>query len=232
MFEISPDAFHRIHIRRVGRQIGDQDLVVLGFDTCAHEHRAMHLRSIEDDRQLLADRCLQGIKKLDDLQSLDRAQEQMEVVPPVAQADDHRKCLSVEDVMQDGRLAPRRLGACPTRPLRQNQFVVGNDHSALLRSAVFCSGHLLAFQFRTVSSLRSRACLVGRYALQTRGPSNRETEEGTIFTANFASISCAIRGNVHNSAGKSADIAPSWSSRTSSRRCTVLSRSGRPKCGT
>ena len=32
MLEVSPDAFDRIHIRRVGGQVVDHDLTVLGLD--------------------------------------------------------------------------------------------------------------------------------------------------------------------------------------------------------
>ena len=90
MFEISPDAFDGVHIRRVSGQVVDHDLTALGFHMCPHEFRAMRLQAIPYDQQPLADRGLQGFEELDDLRTLDRAGEHSEVEAPVAQARDHR----------------------------------------------------------------------------------------------------------------------------------------------
>jgi len=79
------------------------------------------------------------------------------------------------------------------------------------RAAIFLVlGHLLAFHVRTARSSRSRAWPVGRCTLQPSRPSNRQTEVETSFTENFVSISCAIRGAVHNSVEKPAASAPSF----------------------
>jgi hypothetical protein len=84
MFEISPNAFDRIHVGCVGRQIVDCDLPALGLDVRLHELRAVRLQTIPDDEEPLADRGLQGFEELDDLWTLDRAVEQSEIKAPVA----------------------------------------------------------------------------------------------------------------------------------------------------
>src|SRR5277367_2791854 len=182
MFEISPDAFDGVHVRRVSGQVVDHDLTALGFHMCSHEFRAMGLQAIPDDQQLLPDRGLQGFEELDDLRTLDRAGEHSEVEAPVAQAGDHRELLPTEAVLQDWRLASRSPGSCATRSLGQTRFVNKDDYSALSRSDFFSSGHLLAFHVRTARSSRSRAWPAGRCTLQPSRPSNRQTEESTIFT--------------------------------------------------
>ena len=60
IFEISPNAFDGVHIRRIRGQVVDHDLAVLGLDMRAYEFGAMRLQPIPDDQQLLADRGLQG----------------------------------------------------------------------------------------------------------------------------------------------------------------------------
>src|SRR6202142_870502 len=217
MFEISPNAFDRIHVGCVGRHIVDCDFPALGLDVRLHELRAVRLQTIPDDEELLADRGLQGFEELDDLRTLDRAVEQAEIKAPVAEAGDHRELFPAEAVLQHGRLTLRSPGSCATRSFGQTRLVDEDDYSALSRSDFFSSGHLLAFQVRTARSSRSRAWPVGRCTLQPSRPSNRQTEVGTSFTENFVSISCAIRGAVHNSVEKSAASAPSLSSRTSAR---------------
>lgn len=49
MLEIFPDAFDGIHIRRVGGQVVDDDLAVLGFGVRVHELRAVRLQAIPFD---------------------------------------------------------------------------------------------------------------------------------------------------------------------------------------
>ena len=68
----------------------------------------MRLQTIPDDQQLLADRGLQGFEELDDLRTLDRAIEQAEVEPPVAQAGNHRQLFPAEAVLKDRSLARRQ----------------------------------------------------------------------------------------------------------------------------
>src|SRR6185312_2801155 len=110
----------------------------------------------------------------------DRAIEQAEVEPPVAQAGNHRQLFPAEAVLKDRSLALRSPCSCATRSLGQTRFVDEDDYSALSRSDFFSSGHLLAFHCRTARSSRSRAWPVGRCTLQPSRPSNRQTEEGTI----------------------------------------------------
>jgi hypothetical protein len=182
MFEVSPDAFDGIHVRRVSGQVVNHDLAMLSFDMCPHEFGAMRLQSVPDDQQLLADCGLQSFEELHDLRTLDRAVEQPEVKSPVAQASNHRELLPAEAVLQDGSLALRSPGSCATRSFGQTRLVDEDDYSALSRSDFFSSGHLLAFHLRTARSSRSRAWPVGRCTLQPSRPSNRHTEEATIFT--------------------------------------------------
>src|ERR1700677_2064782 len=231
MLEVSPNALDRIHVGCVRRQVVDGDLPVLSLDMRLHELRAVALQTIPDDEQLLANRGLQSFEELDDLRTPYRAVEQSEVEAPVAQAGDHRELFPAEAVLQHGRLTFRSPGSCATRSFGQTRLVDEDYYSALSRSDFFSSGHLLAFHVRTARSSRSRAWPVGRCTLQPSRPSSRQTEVETSFTENFVSISCAIRGAVHNSVEKPAASAPSLSSRTSSWRCAALSRSGRPKCG-
>src|SRR5579863_521473 len=231
MFEIPPNALDGVHVGCVRGQIVDRDLPALGLDVRLHELRAVGLQAVPYDEKLLANRALQSFEELDDLRTLNRAVEQSEVEAPVAQAGDHRELFPAEAVLQHGRLTFRSPSSCATRSFGQTRLVDENDYSALSRSDFFSSGHLLAFHVRTARSSRSRAWPVGRCTLQPSRPSNRQTEVGTSFTENFVSISCAIRGAVHNSVEKPAASAPSLSSRTSSSRCAALSRSGRPKCG-
>src|SRR5271155_942075 len=231
MFEISPNTLDRVHVGCVGRQVVDRDLPALSLDVRLHELRAVGLQAIPYDEQLLANRGLQRFEELDDLGALDRAVEQSEIKAPVAQARDHRELFPAEAILQHGRLTFRCPGSGATRSFGQTRLVDEDDYSTLSRSDFFSSGHLLAFHVRTARSSRSRAWPVGRCTLQPSRPSKRQTEVGTSFTQNCVSISCAIRGAVHNSVEKPAASAPSLSNRTSSWRCAALSRPGRPKCG-
>src|SRR5579862_5838062 len=157
MLEITPNAFHRIQVRRVGRQIVDEDCAALGLQVSPHEFGAMCLQTVPDDEQLLADGGLQSFEKFNDLGTLDRAVEQPEVKSPVAQPSDHRELLPAEAVLQHRCLSLRGPGSRATRSLGQTRLVNEDDYSALSRSDFFNSGHLLAFHVRTARSSRSRA---------------------------------------------------------------------------
>src|SRR6185437_15070062 len=170
------------------------------------------------------------LEELHDLRALDRAGEQAEVKTPVADACNDRKLLPAETILKDRSLALGGPCACATRSFGQTRLVDKDDHSALSRSDFFNSGHLLLCQLRIARSLRSRAWPVGRCTLQPSLPSNLHTDVETIETAKRSRMTCAIRGTVHSSVPKPAATAPAFKTRTSSSRCSRLSRSGRPKC--
>jgi len=92
------------------------------------------------------------------------------------------------------------------------------------------AGRLLAFQVRCVRSSRSRPWPLGRCTLQPGRPSGRHAEEGAIETGKLASISRAIPGKLHSSVANAAASGPAFNNRTSSSRCDLDGRSGRPKC--
>lgn len=152
VFEISPNAFDRVHVGYVCRQVVDRDLSALSLDTRLHELRTVGLQTIPDDGQLLADRGLRGFEELDNLGALDRAIEKSEVEAPVAQACDHRQLLPAKAVLQHGRLAFWSPGSCATRSFGQIRLVDEDDYSALSGRVFFKAGHLLSFHVRTARS--------------------------------------------------------------------------------
>ena len=121
MLQVSPDAFDRIELRSVGRQIFQGDPITLRLDVRPHEFGAVRLQTAPDNEDLSTDRLLQGLQELHDLRALDRAIEQTEVKSPVAQARDHRQLLPAEAVLKHRRLSLRGPGACATGSLRRNR---------------------------------------------------------------------------------------------------------------
>ena len=56
MFQIAPDVFDGVQLRRVCRQMLQGDAPVEAFDVFFDQPRAMRLQAVPDDQQLLADR--------------------------------------------------------------------------------------------------------------------------------------------------------------------------------
>src|SRR5260370_29507425 len=145
MFQVTPDAFDRVHFRHVGRQELQGDVTALRLDMFAHEFGAVRRQAVPDDQQLLANRSVQHFKELDDLRGTDAAVVEAEVESPEGDSRYHRHLLPAEAVLQHG-FGPSGPGTDATRSLGQSRFVDEDDHSTLLRCDFFCSGHLLAFQ--------------------------------------------------------------------------------------
>src|SRR5215469_806823 len=229
VFEISPDVFDRIELRRIGGQELKSDRTTLSLNMLTDKLGAMGLQTIPDDQQLLADRGLKGLQELDHLRRADRAATQSEVETPEGHCSDHRELLPAEAVLKDRSLAPWGPGACATRSLRQSRLIDEDDDSALSRRYFFSSGHLRAFQVRIAFSSRCRAWPVGRCTLQPSARSSRHTEGSVSSTAKRCSMRVRIRGSVHSSVAKPAANAPIFSPSISSSHCASESRRGRPK---
>lgn len=230
MLQVSRDAFDGSHVWCIGGQVVDRALAVLSLEMCALELRAVCLQPAPDDEQRFSDRGPQGFKSHDDLWILDRTAEQVELEESVAQGCNDGALPPAEAAPQDWSLASRGPRSRATRFLGLIRFVDEDDYSALPRRFFFSAGGLLAFHARTARSSGSRVWPVGRCTTQPNRRSGRRTDEATIFTAKFVSISCANGGNVHSSVGNPVDSAPSLSSRTSALHCASVSRSGSPKC--
>ena len=107
-----------------------------------------------------------AFRKVDDLQLANRAGIEPKVKVAQRQPGRHRKLLPIEVELQQRRLAARRPGAATMRLLTQSAFVDEDDRAVLFSGFFLMAGHLLHFQSRMASSLRSRALPTGRCGLQ------------------------------------------------------------------
>ena len=109
--------FHRVQLRRIGRQVLGGDVTLGELDELLHQTAAVRRQPVPDDQQRLLDVACQGLQEVDDLEFPDRARVEPEVEVAEAQPGRYRKLLPVEVELQDRRLATRRPGAATMRLL-------------------------------------------------------------------------------------------------------------------
>src|SRR6267143_4816214 len=105
LFAVAPDVFHRIKLRRVGRQELQLNLAALLGDKLAHQPAAVDGQSIPNDGELDTEVALEVCQELDHLGSFDAADKKTKVEIPHGDSGHGRKALPVEGVLQDWSLA-------------------------------------------------------------------------------------------------------------------------------
>ena len=113
VLEMPPDAFFRIQLRRIAGEALEMDPLSRPVAQILPDgFAAVDRRAIPDDQQLARDMALQVIQEADHLGARDRRLVDLEVQPALEpDRPDHRTMIAAERVMQDRRLAPRRVAA-------------------------------------------------------------------------------------------------------------------------
>lgn len=162
----------------VGRQTLNPQTSAGAGDVILHQTTPVNGGSIPQDQQLTGDMALQVSEKLDDLRAFHRPRVELEVEPKQGQTANQGKTLPVEGLLQKRRLAPRGPGSGPCGPGAQATFVDKHDQSALATRFFFIAGHSTRFHRWMATSSRSIARRSGRWQLNPKAPSTRQTCPG------------------------------------------------------
>lgn len=172
--EPCPQVFHWIEVGGVGWQIGNLNMPVQAVHVVAHKVAVMRPGAIPYHQQGLFQMSLERLEEFDKLFLLDAAFVKPKQAIGGREARDDRDVIPVEVELDDGSFS---LG-CPcthTRgALADARFVDKDDQSSLSLRFFLRAGHLLRFQLRTTSSLRSIARLSGFCGLKPREPKMRQ----------------------------------------------------------
>lgn len=172
--EPGPQILHWIEVWCVGRQVGDLDMPVQAVDVVAYKVAVVRPCTIPDHQQGLFQMAFERLEELDKLFLLDAAFVNSEQAVGSCQSSDDRDVVPVE-VKLDDRCLPLGCPGTHTRgPLADARFVDKDDQSSLSLGFFLRAGHLLRFQLRTTSSLRSIARLSGFCGLKPSEPRMRQ----------------------------------------------------------
>ena len=146
LLPVRPNVFHRIQLRRIGRQEFRGDVAFGEFDELSYQAAAVCRQAVPDDQQRPVDVADQSLQEVDDLQLADRTAIEPEVKVAQRQPGRHRKLLPVEVELQQRCLAARRPGATAMRLLTQSAFVDEDDRAALFLGFFLVAGQVLRCQ--------------------------------------------------------------------------------------
>lgn len=171
VFDLSPDAFGRICISRVRREILEHDLVTLRSHMGMLQLQWVGLKSTPDDQELLGCGRLEGSEKLGDPSTLDQTIEQPEVVAPVSESRNDGKLFPSAMIVRHRRLSVRCSGLCTTTSLGQTRLFDEDDYSALPRSDLVSLRRILALHVGACRLSRAYAWPVLRRYSEALGES-------------------------------------------------------------
>lgn len=181
-FDVPPQQFGGIQFRGVPWQPFDVQPVSLRVQVVADQGTFVGGQLIPDQEDTApADVASQGLQERQHAMPVaapgrgPEPQLMTSAVPakPEGQAD--QQLLPVEAVDQDRGLSPRRPRPADRRPLRDATLVVEENPGLPASSVFFTAGHRWVTQRRTATSLRSRACVAGRWSVQSNARRSRQT---------------------------------------------------------
>jgi hypothetical protein len=174
-FKMPPHILDRIEFGRVSRQTFDHEAALGAGHVVFYQQAPVDRCAIPDDQYFPGNMSLEMAQKLDDLETFDAADMNLEVKSPERQAADDRKALPVEGLVQHRGLPAGRPSACPRGAGAQPAFVNEDDGSPLLPGLFFNAGHSVRCQRRIAFSSRSTARRSGRWQLKPLAPNKRQT---------------------------------------------------------
>src|SRR5919199_484940 len=139
VLEVSPDALFRIQLRRIaGKALEVDPLSRPVAQILPDGFAAVDRRAIPEDQQLARDMAPQMIEEADHLGARDRRLVDLEVQPPLKpDGADDRQMVTAERVMQDRRLAPRRIAARHRRQEIEAALIEEEQRARLVGGLLF-----------------------------------------------------------------------------------------------
>src|SRR5689334_902225 len=227
-FEVAPDVFGRVEFRRVGGQSRQHDVSGRTLHVVLHPPAAMHRQAVPDHQQPAFHLAAQVAQELHRLRGFDAAAIKPKVKLPPGDAGNHRKISPSVIESQLGRLADGCPGAHDAGTFREAAFVHKDQRAAFFQGLFFSAGQVCFFQRAIAFSSRCVALSIGRWRLQPRRPSSRQTWPGCRRTPLCRWINWATRGKVQRSLRKPWACAPWTRAFSSFCRWPALSLGLRP----
>lgn len=176
MFEIVPNAFIGIQVRRIARQAFQPDaLGGAGGQEGLDVLTAMNRSAIPDDQQLASNGVEQLLQEGDDGDAVERFGLHGQVDFTCGRdGADHRIVVVRQLAAQNRRLAHRRPGAHHAGQQIEGGFIDEQNRAPLGYGSFFSSGHVTASHSAMAASLRWLARTIGRCGLhpscRSKGP--------------------------------------------------------------
>ena len=180
VLEIVPDPFVRIQFRGVARELLEVQPRggPLGQEV-AHRLRAVDRSAIPNDQQLAWDLAEQVLEKADNIWAPEGALLHLEQqAARLGEPADHGQMVMGERRVQQGRLAPRGVGADDARERVEGRLVYPDERTLLALRFALRAGQRSAVQARMASSSRWVARKPGFWTLQPHARRRRLTCAG------------------------------------------------------
>ena len=225
LLPVSPQAFHRIKLRGVGREKFQLQPAFGACDKLVDQPAAMTPQPIPDHQHLTLDVAQKMLQKLDHLRTADRALKQPEIKVFPGYSGHRRQMLPVKVILKNRGLPFGCPSPTAVRALAQSTLV-DKHYRALFPLSFFLSlGQRCFFQRSIFCSSRSNARFPGLWQLQPSPCNSRQTWAGWYRIPHSCSIRSATREVVHNSVVYPRAWAPCLSLLSTLRRSVSL-RSG------
>lgn len=185
-FDVAPDLFHGVEIRRIGGQTLDVKPRALSGQIALHAAAPMGRQAVpEQDDGSAAEVSLEGPQERDQPAIGVGARARLEedptasAIPAEGQRDRDREPLPESPgVGQDGRPAPRRPRPPDNRVVREAALVLEEEPGPSAPGVFFTRGHRVRFHCAMAAASRSRACRPGRCTDQCKARSRYHTCPG------------------------------------------------------
>jgi hypothetical protein len=177
VLEIVPDSFVRIQFGRVaGELLEVQPRGSPLRQEVAYDLRAVDRGSIPNDQQLAGLVAQQVLQEADDIRTAERTLLHLQEQPSgVGEPADRGQMVMGERRVQQGRLAPRSVGADDAGQRVEGRLVYPDERALLALSFAFSAGQRSAVQARMASSSRWVARKPGFWTLQPHARRRRLT---------------------------------------------------------
>jgi len=185
-FNIAPDLFDRIQVRRVGRQAFDGEPSALARDVRRHPTALVRPQAVPDeDDPLTSEVPFEIVQERDEpdvgigVRLALEEEARAAAIPAKGQGASHREPFPVRARMnQDRRLPARGPGAPDNRVLGDAAFVLEDEPATSLSGVFFSCVQRRVFHSAIAASSRSRARRAGRWRDQPNPRSTRHTWPG------------------------------------------------------
>jgi hypothetical protein len=165
MLPVTPDVFHRIELRCIGRQEIDFYSSLRFPHEISDQATAMTTQPVPNHKKVAWNVAHQMRKEFHNLRTANGSRKQPEIESPPGDARNRRNSLPVEMELKHWCLPARRPGTAAVRPFAQTAFVHKYNGLPLQLGFFLSSGHRLFFHRRILSSSRSIARAVGLWQL-------------------------------------------------------------------
>ena len=165
MFPMTPDIFHRVEFRRIGRKKFHFHPSIGFSDEIPNHPTAMAAKAVPNHEKIARDMAHQMSEKLHNLRTSNCSRKQPEVKSPPSDTGYCGNRLPVEVELEHRSLPARRPCAATVRSFAQTAFVHKYNGLPLQLGFFLSSGHRCFFQRRIASSSRSIARVVGLWQL-------------------------------------------------------------------